>query len=92
MRPAASRCLVPIPLPDPGKRPAARRLLAYLLLLGCAAALHGAHPRHGLATLPTRPLVFGYLNELRTTNSPAWTLSQLDYDAVDLVIYGFAEP
>src|SRR5881296_819497 len=68
------------------------RLLACLLLLGCAAALHGAHPRHGLATLPARPLVFGYLNELRTTNSPAWTLSHLDYDAVDLVIHGFAEP
>jgi len=32
------------------------------------------------------------LNELRTPYSPAWTLSQLDYDAVDLVIHGFVEP
>ena len=63
-----------------------------LLLMGCVAALDAANPRHGLSTLPARPLVFGYLNELRTTHSPAWTLSQLDYDAVDLVIHGFAEP
>ncbi len=72
--------------------PRPRRLLACLLLLCWAAEVHAASPRHGLATLPARPLVFGYLNELRTTNSPAWTLSQLDYDAVDLVIHGFAEP
>src|SRR2546425_3945556 len=72
--------------------PRPRRLLACFLLLCCTAAVDAASPRHGLATLPARPLVFGYLNELRTTNSPAWTLSQLDYDAVDLVIHGFAEP
>jgi GH18 family chitinase len=67
-------------------------LLGCILLLGCSEALQAAGPRHGLQTLPNRPLVFGYLNELRTTNSPAWTLSQLDYDAVDFVIHGFAEP
>ena len=70
----------------------ARSLAWLLLLIGCAITLRAANPRYGLVSLPARPLVFGYLNELRTTNSPAWTLSQLDYDAVDLVIHGFAEP
>lgn len=75
-----------------GNRLPIARLLAFFLLMNWAAALHAAGPRYGLQTLPSRPVVFGYLNELRTTNSPAWTLSQLDYDAVDFVIHGFVEP
>ena len=70
---------------------------AVVFLFALLAFLDGHHlraagPACGLNTLPARPLVFGYLNDLRTTNSPAWTLSQLDYDAVDVVIHAFAEP
>ena len=41
---------------------------------------------------PARPLVFGYLNDLRSTNPPAALIEQLDFDAVDVIVQGFAEP
>ena len=43
-------------------------------------------------TLPSRPLVFGYLNELRSTNPPAAEIARLDFGAVDVVVHAFAEP
>lgn len=62
------------------------------LLAGWLGAGFAAGPPRGLDTLPDRPLVFGYLNELRTTNAHHADLALLDYDAVDVLVHGFAEP
>ena len=66
--------------------------LALTSALAGAASIRGAGPVHGLDSLPARPLVFGYLNDLRTTNPPAAEIARLDFDAVDVVVQGFAEP
>ena len=69
--------------------PAGKSFWGALLL---AHSLQAAGPAHGLSTLPARPLVFGYLNDLRSTNPPAADIARLDFDAVDVVVHGFAEP
>lgn len=69
--------------------PARMSIWGALLL---AQPLPAAGPLHGLGTLPSRPLVFGYLNDLRSTNPPAVDIARLDFDAVDVVVQGFAEP
>lgn len=71
----------------------ARMLLRVLSVFAAGIlTLRAAGPIYGLDTLPARPLVFGYLNDLRTTNPPAAQIARLDFDAVDVVVQGFAEP
>jgi GH18 family chitinase len=66
--------------------------LFVLLALACGHAASAAAPTHGLDALPSRPLVFGYLNELRSTNPPAVEVTRLDFEAVDVVVHAFVEP
>lgn len=61
------------------------------LILGLASGLAAA-PARGLDTLPSRPLSFGYLNQIRSGAPAATEIANLDYAAVDAVILGFAEP
>ncbi|MEY2409760.1 MAG: chitinase [Verrucomicrobiota bacterium] len=66
--------------------------LQLALLLAVTWPTDAASPVHGLASLPDRPLVFGYLNDLRSTNAPGIDIPRLDFDAVDVVVQGFGEP
>jgi hypothetical protein len=78
--------------PPPARAPVLAWCLALAGLWSGLPAPAQANPPRGLNTLPQRPLIFGYINELRTTNHHLQELARLDYEAVDVLVHGFVEP